>query len=127
MAPSANLLTVIDSVHKVFPSIWQQLPEGLHGRIVYDATQYVNSSISEVIITLIEALAHCDPGDLSVSRLARSVIIPTVAMPLSLIGTFFIMLALGYTINLLTLLAWCLPSALLWMMRSLSWKTSTGI
>jgi multidrug efflux pump len=105
VAPTANLLTVIDGVRKVFPGIAQQLPEGLEGRIVYDATKYVNSSIHEVIVTLAEALLIVTVVIFLFLGTIRSVIIPTIAMPLSLIGAFFIMLILGYTINLLTLLA----------------------
>ncbi len=105
VAPTANLLTVIDGVRKAFPGIAQQLPEGLEGRIVYDATKYVNSSIHEVIITLAEALLIVTAVIFLFLGTIRSVIIPTIAMPLSLIGAFFIMLILGYTINLLTLLA----------------------
>ena len=61
VAPTANLLTVIDGVRKVFPAVEQQLPEGLSGRIVYDATKYVNSSIHEVVTTLLTAVG--DPND----------------------------------------------------------------
>ena len=82
-----------------------QLPEGLNGRIVYDATKYVNSSIEEVISTLVKALLIVTLVIFIFLASLRSVIIPTIAMPLSLIGAFFIMLVLGYTINLLTLLA----------------------
>ncbi len=105
VAPTANLLTVIDGVRKAFPGIQSQLPEGLSGRIVYDATKFVNSSIDEVVKTLIEALLIVTLVIFLFLGSARSVIIPTIAMPLSLIGAFFLMLAFGYTINLLTLLA----------------------
>ncbi len=105
VAPTANLLTVINGVREVFPSVRQQLPEGLHGRVVFDATKYVDSSIHEVVTTLVEALAIVTVVIFLFLASFRSVIIPTVAMPLSLVGTFFIMLALGYTINLLTLLS----------------------
>ncbi len=105
VAPTANLLTVIGGVRNVFPSIAAQLPQGLDGRIVYDATKYVNSSIREVIRTLVEALLIVTVVIFLFLGTVRSVIIPTIAMPLSLIGAFFIMLVLGYTINLLTLLA----------------------
>jgi multidrug efflux pump len=105
VAPTANLLTVIDGVRKVFPSIEEQLPSGLDGKIVYDSTKYVNSSIREVVITLAEALLIVTAVIFLFLGTVRSVIIPTIAMPLSLIGAFFIMLVLGYTINLLTLLA----------------------
>jgi multidrug efflux pump len=105
VAPSANLLTVIGGVRTVFPAIYEQLPAGLDGRIVYDATRYVNSSIREVVITLVEALLIVTAVIFLFLGTIRSVVIPTIAMPLSLIGAFFIMLVLGYTINLLTLLA----------------------
>ncbi len=105
VAPTANLLSVIDGVRKVFPSIHEQLPQGLDGQIVYDATKYVNSSIREVVWTLFEALLIVTVVIFLFLGSVRSVVIPTIAMPLSLIGAFFVMLVLGYTINLLTLLA----------------------
>jgi len=105
VAPSANLLTVIANVRKAFPSIQQQLPTGLDGKIVYDATKYVNSSIDDVVRTLIEALLIVTTVVFLFLGSVRSVIIPIIAMPLSLVGAFFVMLVLGYTINLLTLLA----------------------
>jgi multidrug efflux pump len=105
VAPTANLLTVIKNVRTVFPSIQEQLPEGLNGRIVYDATKYVNSSIDEVVRTLVEALLIVTMVIFLSLGSVRSVLIPTIAIPLSLIGAFFIMLLLGYSINLLTLLS----------------------
>ncbi|MDR3426391.1 MULTISPECIES: efflux RND transporter permease subunit [Silvimonas] len=105
VAPNANLLTVIDNVRKTMPEVQAQLPEGLQGTIVYDATKYVNSAIHEVIWTLGEALLIVTVVIFLFLGSFRSVIIPVIAMPLSLIGAFMIMLALGYTINLLTLLA----------------------
>ena len=105
VAPTANLLSVIKDIHNVFPSIQQQFPQGLSGRIVYDATAYVKTSIHEVITTIGEALIIVTLVIFLSLGSPRAVVIPVIAMPLSLIGTFFIMLALGYTINLLTLLA----------------------
>lgn len=105
VAPAANLLTVIDKIRKAFPVIQQQLPEGLEGKIVYDATKFVNSSISEVEKSLSEALIIVTLVTFIFLGSIRSVIIPVIAIPLSLIGAFFIMLLLSYSINLLTLLA----------------------
>ncbi len=105
VAPTANLLDVVRDVRKALPAIVQQLPRGLHGRLVYDSTKYVNSSIHEVITTLVEALLIVTLVIFLFLGSLRSVIIPVIAIPLSLIGGFFIMLILGYTINLLTLLA----------------------
>lgn len=105
VAPAANLLTVIDSIRKEFPEIQAQLPQGLEAKIVYDATDFVNSSIDEVIRSLLEAIAIVTVVIFLFLGSLRSVVIPIVAIPLSLIGTFFMMLAFGFSINLLTLLA----------------------
>jgi len=105
VAPTANLLTVIDGIRTIFPSIQAQLPHGLDGEIVYDATKYINSSIHEVEHSLLEALVIVTVVIFLFLGSVRSVIIPVIAIPLSLIGTFFMMLLLGYSINLLTLLA----------------------
>jgi len=105
VAPTANLLTVIERVREVFPTITAALPAGLDGKIVYDATKFVSSSIDEVVHTLVEALIIVTLVIFIFLGSVRSVIIPVIAMPLSMIGTFFVMLVLGYTINLLTLLA----------------------
>jgi multidrug efflux pump len=105
VAPAANLLTVIDGVRKAFPDIQDNLPQGLHGLIIYDATDFVNSSIHEVASTLIEALVIVMLVIFAFLGSPRSVLIPVVAIPLSLIGTFAIMLMLGFSVNLLTLLA----------------------
>src|SRR5215467_6091050 len=105
VAPAANLLDVIARVRNVFPDIKAQLPQGLNAEIVYDSTKFVNSAIEEVIWTLAEALIIVTLVVFAFLGSIRSVLIPTIAIPLSLVGTFTIMLALGYSINLLTLLA----------------------
>ncbi|MEP6899988.1 MAG: efflux RND transporter permease subunit [Rhodanobacter sp.] len=105
VAPDANVLDVAKRVRDAFPDIQQQLPTGLRGQIVYDGTEFVNSSITEVVKTLVEALVIVTLVIFLFLGSLRAVIIPVIAMPLSLIGTFFVMLALGYSINLLTLLA----------------------
>ncbi len=105
VAPSANLLDVIAGVHKIFPDIQAGLPHGLNGEIIYDSTEFVHSAINEVIRSLLEALAIVTVVVFLFLGSIRSSIIPTVAIPLSLIGTFVVLLALGYSINLLTLLA----------------------
>jgi multidrug efflux pump len=105
VAPSANLLDVIQGVHKVFPDIQALLPQGLQGEIIYDSTEFVHSAIIEVIRSLAEALAIVSVVVFLFLGSLRSAVIPTVAIPLSLVGTFIVLLALGYSINLLTLLA----------------------
>ncbi|BCA94457.1 acriflavine resistance protein B [Legionella antarctica] len=105
VAPSANLLTVIDDIKKIFPTIQEQLPQGLKAKIVYDASLFVNSSIREVVNSLMEAFLIVTAVIFIFLGSIRSVIIPLVAIPLSIIGTFWVMVILGYSINLLTLLA----------------------
>jgi len=105
IAPTANLLEVIARVRNVFPGIKAQLPQGLQGEIVYDSTKFVNSAINEVVFTIAEALVIVTLVVFAFLGSVRSVAIPIVAIPLSLVGTFTLMFALGYSINLLTLLA----------------------
>ncbi len=103
--PEANPLTVIDGINAVMPRIVQQLPPGMNGTIAYDSTKFIRASIYEVAKTLIEAgviviiVIFLFLGNL------RSTFIPIVTIPLSLIGVMIALLALGYSINLLTLLA----------------------
>ncbi|HET8881520.1 MAG TPA: efflux RND transporter permease subunit [Solimonas sp.] len=105
VAPNANVLTVIRDVRNAFPEIQAQLPTGLYARINYDATDYINNAIREVVKTLVEALLIVTLVIFLFLGAPRSVLIPALAIPLSLIGGFFVMLVLGYSINLLTLLA----------------------
>ena len=90
--PTANSLDVIHRVRETLPEIRSQLPAGMQAGIPYDSTEYIQDAISEVVIFLFL-------GSM------RSVLIPVVAIPISLIGAVFLMLVAGFTINLLTLLA----------------------
>ncbi|AWN15963.1 efflux RND transporter permease subunit [Salinisphaera sp. LB1] len=105
VAPDANILDVARRVREAFPGLQRQLPNSMTGAIVYDATAFVNTSIHEVIKTLVEALLIVTAVIFLFLGSLRAVVIPLVAMPLSMVGTFFMMLVLGYSINLLTLLA----------------------
>jgi multidrug efflux pump len=105
VAPTANILTVIKHVREAFPGIEAQLPQGLDAKIVYDATKYVNNAIHEVEHSLIEAMLIVTAVIFLFLGSFRSVIIPVITIPLSLVGAFFVMLILGYSVNLLTLLA----------------------
>ncbi|MCB1577994.1 MAG: efflux RND transporter permease subunit [Dokdonella sp.] len=104
-APDANVLDVAERVRNAFPDIQAQLPTGITGQIAYDATKFINTSIDEVVKTLVEALVIVTLVIFVFMGSLRAVMIPVIAMPLSLIGAFFVMLLLGYTINLITLLA----------------------
>ena len=110
--PNANALSVIKEVHKVLPELRAQLPRGMQLSIPYDATAYIEDSINEVVQTLAEALGIVVVVIVLFLGSLRSVLIPVVAMPLSLVGGFFLMLVFGFTINLLTLLAMVLAIGL---------------
>ncbi|HEU0306339.1 MAG TPA: efflux RND transporter permease subunit, partial [Lysobacter sp.] len=106
VAPDANSLDVIKDVRKVWDGqVLPQLPEGISGSIPYDGTEYIQDSIDEVIQTIIEAVIIVIVVIFLVLGSLRSVLIPAVTVPLSLIGALFLMLLMGFTINLLTLLA----------------------
>ena len=103
--PNANSLDVIKRVHKEMASIEKDLPAGLKGRVAYDATKYIDDSIHEVLKTLSETLLIVSIVIFLFLGSLRSVLIPLVAIPLSLIGAVFLMQMFGFSLNLLTLLA----------------------
>ena len=104
-APKANVLTVVKTVKAALPGIAEQLPTGVTQDLVFDTTKFINTAISEVIKTLVEALIIVTVVIFLFLGSPRAVAVPVIAMPLSLVGAFFLMLVLGYSINLLTLLA----------------------
>ena len=103
--PTANSLEVIKAVRKEIPAIQAQLPAGMKAGIPYDSTAYIQDAINEVLQTLIETLLIVIVVIFLFLGSFRSVLIPIVAIPVSLIGAVFLMLVAGFTINLLTLLA----------------------
>ncbi len=103
--PTANSLQVIKEVRNAIPGIQAQLPPGMKVGIPYDATAYIQDAINEVLSTLSETLLIVIFVIFLFLGSMRSVLIPVVAIPISLIGAVFLMLAFGFTINLLTLLA----------------------
>ncbi|TMQ57694.1 MAG: multidrug efflux protein [Candidatus Eisenbacteria bacterium] len=103
--PTANSLEVIRRVRDAMPGIQAQLPVGMKLGIPYDSTEYIQSAIHEVLKTLTETLLIVILVIFLFLGSLRAVIIPVVAIPVSLIGAVFLMMAAGFTINLLTLLA----------------------
>src|SRR5882724_2582844 len=103
--PTANSLEVVKQVREAIPGIRAQLPTGMKAGIPYDSTAYIEDAIKEVLHTLTETLIIVVIVIFLFLGSMRSVIIPVVAIPLSLVGAVFLMLIAGFTINLLTLLA----------------------
>jgi multidrug efflux pump len=103
--PTANTLEVIRRVREAIPGIQAQLPPGMRVGVPYDSTEYIESAIREVLKTLTETLLIVILVIFLFLGSFRAVVIPIVAIPISLIGAVFIMQIAGFTINLLTLLA----------------------
>jgi len=103
--PTANSLEVVRKVREVLPDIEAQVPAGMKVGIPYDSTEYIQDAINEVLRTLTETLLIVIVVIFLFLGSVRAVIIPIVAIPISLVGAVFLMLAAGFTINLLTLLA----------------------
>ncbi|NVN92765.1 MAG: efflux RND transporter permease subunit [Desulfuromonadales bacterium] len=103
--PNANSLDVIKRVRAEMVSVQRELPSGMQSRMAYDATSYITSSIHEVLNTLGDTLLIVVVVIFLFLGSFRSVLIPIVAIPISLIGAVFLMQAFGFTVNLLTLLA----------------------
>ncbi len=103
--PNANSLDVIKKVRVEMAAIQRDLPTGMQSRIAYDATGYISTAIDEVLKTLGDTLLIVMIVIFLFLGSFRSVLIPIVAIPVSLIGAVFLMQVFGFTVNLLTLLA----------------------
>ncbi|MEP4105934.1 MAG: efflux RND transporter permease subunit, partial [Nitratireductor sp.] len=110
--PSANPLDTSAAVLKELPAIQASLPDGMTATMVYDATETISASIDEVFKTIAEAVVIVILVILLFLGSFRSVLMPIVTIPLSLIGVCFLLLVLGYSINLLSLLAMVLAIGL---------------
>ncbi|MFP5509570.1 MAG: efflux RND transporter permease subunit [Alphaproteobacteria bacterium] len=110
--PSANPLDTSANVLAELPAIQDSLPEGMTLTMMYDATEQIAASINEVLRTIIEATVIVAVIILLFLGSMRSVMMPLVAIPLSLVGVMFILFLMGYSINLLTLLAMVLAIGL---------------
>ena len=103
--PTANTLDVMKRVREAMPEIQAQLPAGMTAGVPYDSSAYIQSAIDEVLKTLVETLLIVIAVIFLFLGSVRGVIIPVVAIPISLIGAVLLMSVFGFTINLLTLLA----------------------
>src|SRR5690606_24656718 len=105
VSPDANSLDVIKNVRALWDGeIVPQLPEGVKATIPYDSTEQIQDAIDEVVSTIVEAVIIVIVVIFLFLGSLRSVLIPAVTVPLSLVGALFLMLLMGFTINLLTLL-----------------------
>ncbi|AFE07960.1 RND multidrug efflux transporter [Corallococcus coralloides DSM 2259] len=103
--PNANSLDVMQRIRQEMDSLKKDLPEQIHGGVAFDGTDYIQNAIDEVVSTLIETLIIVVIVIFLFLGSVRSILVPVVAIPVSLIGTVFLMQVFGFTVNLLTLLA----------------------
>jgi multidrug efflux pump len=103
--PNANSVDVIKRVRVEMDQIQKELPAGMKAEIAYDATAYINDAIHEVVKTLVDTLLIVMVVIFLFLGSFRTVLVPVVAIPISLIGALFLMQVFGFTLNLLTLLA----------------------
>ncbi|MEE9573821.1 MAG: efflux RND transporter permease subunit, partial [Candidatus Neomarinimicrobiota bacterium] len=109
---NANPLDVVKAIKKVLPTIKQHLPPNLHMSIMYDVTKFISASLKEVQYTILAAILFVFIVIFLMIGSLRSILIPVVTIPLSIIGACSLMLLLGYSINTLTLLAFVLAIGL---------------
>ncbi|CAN7632686.1 efflux RND transporter permease subunit [Rhizobium sp. LjRoot254] len=102
-APGSNAITISDEVVKTMKELQLAMPEGVKYEIVYDTTKFVRSSIEKVVDTLLEAIALVVLVVILFLQTWRASIIPLIAVPVSIIGTFGVMYAFGFSINALSL------------------------
>lgn len=112
VSPEENPLSVVANLVKELPNIKTALPNGLDVNIAYNSTLYIESSIEEVIHTLVEAIIIVSVVMFLFLGSLRAIVVPVIAIPLSIIGSFFLMSMMGFSINLLTLLAMILAIGL---------------
>ncbi|WEX88314.1 efflux RND transporter permease subunit [Sinorhizobium garamanticum] len=102
-APGSNAIEISENVHKAMAELKQTMPEGVDYEIVYDTTQFVRASIESVVHTLLEAIALVVLVVIVFLQTWRASIIPLVAVPVSIVGTFAVMYVFGFSINALSL------------------------
>ena len=103
--PNANSLEVISAVRDEMRIIQDELPSGMEAAVAFDSTEYIENAIDEVSKTLIETILIVVVVIFLFLGSLRTVLVPLVAIPVSLVGAVFLMLVFGFTLNLLTLLA----------------------
>lgn len=110
--PSGNPLVIVDGMKKLLPGIEKTLPPGVKAEMAFETARFIEASIDQVMQTLLEALAIVIAVIFLCLGSLRSVLIPVLAIPLSMLGAAIIMLTAGFSINLLTLLAMVLAIGL---------------
>jgi len=104
-SPGANAISTVDEVRRELEARQESFPEGMSYEVVYDTTEYVRVTIEEIVKTLLLTAAIIVVVVFTFLQGVRATIIPLIAIPVSLVGTFAALLAIGFSINVITLLA----------------------
>lgn len=124
--PTGNPLVIVDGIRKLLPEIQKTLPPDVRVDLAYETSRFIQASIDEVVRTLVEALLIVVLVIYLCLGSLRSVLIPVATIPLSMLGAAALMLAFGFSVNLLTLLAMVLAIGLVVDDASWWWRTSTA-
>ncbi len=112
LTPTGNPLVIVDGIRKLLPEIQKTLPPDVRVDLAYETSRFIQASIDEVVRTLVEALLIVVLVIYLCLGSLRSVLIPVATIPLSMLGAAALMLAFGFSVNLLTLLAMVLAIGL---------------
>ncbi|VTP62675.1 Multidrug-efflux transporter MexB [Serratia rubidaea] len=122
LAPGANALSTAQAVKAAISDFQRGMPQGYKVAYPLDSTDFIHISIEEVVKTLLEAIVLVVVVMFVFLQNLRTTLIPAIAVPVVLLGTFGVLAACGYSINTLTLFAWCCPSVCWWMTPSCGGK-----
>ncbi len=123
--PGANVIEVVDRIKALLPSITDNLPAGINVSVLTDRTQTIRASVTDVQHELLIAIALVVMVTFLFLRRASATIIPSVAVPLSLIGTFGVMYLAGFSVNNLTLMALTIATGSCWKTSRASSRKAT--
>ena len=126
LATGANALDTVNAIHKTLDRLSPFYPAGFEAVFPLDTTPFVRKSIEDVVITLAEAIGLVFVVMFLFLQNLRATLIPTIAVPVVLLGTFGVLSAVGFSINTLTMFGWCWRSACWSTTRSSSSRTSSG-
>ena len=126
LAPGANALTTVAAIKARVAEIAGEFPPDVKVVYPYDTTPFVKLSVRQVVETLVEAVVLVFLVMFLFLQNWRATLIPTIAVPVVLLGTFAVLSVAGFSINTLTLFAWCWRSGCSWTTRSWWWRMSSG-
>ncbi len=126
MAPGSNAVATVERIRNTMDELSKYFPAGVSYQIPYDTSAFVEVSIKKVVNTLVEAVILVFLVMFLFMQNIRATLIPTLVVPIALLGTFSVMYGLGFSINVLTMFGMVLAIGILWMMLSSWWRTPSA-